>query len=260
METVKWFLKLLSPEKSDKEICPWYRVVGSDAKLGARKIGENGDRLSFIASRVWLRPYNYRLLFNRPLRPMIDPMLLAVPTSHETQRLILRSFRVEDAPALHAALAESIVELRSNLWFLPWVAQEPTLESAQIRCAKAAASFLLRTDLPYLAFEKSSQKLVASIGLHRTDWTLPKTEVGYWVRTKEVDKGYASEGVMALTNWALTGLGAQRVELVTDEKNQGSRAVALRCGFSLEGVLRNVMQSPDGKLRNSCVYAKLPTT
>jgi RimJ/RimL family protein N-acetyltransferase len=186
---------------------------------------------------------------------MSDPMLFPVPSSLETQRLILRSFCIEDAHALHAALSESIKELRSNLWFLPWVAEEPTLQSAEVRCRKAMTNFILRTDLPYLAFEKSSGRLVASIGLHRTDWSLPKTEVGYWVRTSETGKGYASEGVTALTSWAMNQLGAKRVELVTDEQNVGSRAVAERCGFRLEGVLRHVMQSPDGKLRNSCVYA-----
>jgi RimJ/RimL family protein N-acetyltransferase len=57
----------------------------------------------------------------------------------------------------------------------------------------------------------------------------------------------------------LEKLGAKRVELVTDEENVASRGVAARCGFRLEGVLQNVMQSPDGRLRNSCIYAKLPT-
>ena len=47
-------------------------------------------------------------------------------------------------------------------------------------------------------------------------------------------------------------------ELVTDELNVGSRAVALRCGFQLEGVLHNNAQAPDGQLRNTCLYAKLP--
>jgi len=189
---------------------------------------------------------------------MIDPMLFPVPSSLDTQRLLLRSFRADDAQALFAALTESIVELRSHLWFLPWVTEEPTPQSAAIRCRRAEANFLLRADLPYLAFERTSGRLVASIGLHRTDWSLPKTEVGYWVRTSEAGKGFASEGVAALTAWALESLGAKRVELVTDEQNIGSRRVAERCGFQLEGVLRNVMLSPDGKLRNSCVYAKLP--
>src|SRR3954471_15509977 len=126
---------------------------------------------------------------------MNEAALFPVPSSLETRRLFLRSFRADDGPDLFAALTESIVELRSHLWFLPWVAEEPTPQSAEIRCRKAEANFLLRADLPYLAFERTSGRLVASIGLHRTDWSLPKTEVGYWVRTGEVGKGFASEGV-----------------------------------------------------------------
>jgi len=190
---------------------------------------------------------------------MPDPLLFPVPSLLETRRLILRSFRLEDATALHQAIAESIGQLRSNLWFLPWVAEEPTLQSAEVRCRRAEANFLLRTDLPFLAIEKETGRLVASVGLHRTDWDIPKTEVGYWVRTSETGKGYVSEGVVALTSWAFEVLHAKRVELVTDERNVASRAVAERCGFTLEGILHNVMKAPDGGLRNSCVYAKFPS-
>jgi RimJ/RimL family protein N-acetyltransferase len=189
---------------------------------------------------------------------MPDLSQIPIPESFETERLFLRPFSVVDAPQLHEALVESIAELRENLWFLPWVSEEQTLQSAEARCRKAQGNFLLRLDLPYLVFERSSRRLVASAGLHRTDWALPKTEVGYWVRTSEVGKGYASEAVNALTHWAIHVLGAKRVELVTYELNVGSRAVALRCGFGLEGVLRNTAQAPDGQLRNTFLYAKLP--
>ena len=187
-----------------------------------------------------------------------DPRRFPVPESFETPRLLLRTFAVADAPQLHEALVESIAALREHLWFLPWVAEEQTLQSAEARCRQALGNFLLRTDLPYLAFERNSGRLVASAGLHRTDWSLPKTEVGYWVRTSEAGKGYAAEAVKSLTAWALEDLGATRVALVTDEFNHGSRAVAERCGFRLEGTLRHTMRSPDGRLRNECVYAKLP--
>jgi RimJ/RimL family protein N-acetyltransferase len=187
-----------------------------------------------------------------------DPVRFPVPESFETPRLLLRPFGVADAPQLHEALVESIEALREHLWFLPWVAEPPTLASAEARCRRALADFLLRADLPYLAFERRSGRLVGSAGLHRTDWALPKTEVGYWMRTSEVGKGYATEAVRALTAWALEGLGATRVALVTDERNAGSRAVALRCGFRLEGVLRHAARSPDGRLRDTCLYGKLP--
>lgn len=189
---------------------------------------------------------------------MIDPLRFPVPESFMTDRLLLRPFLAADAPELHKALVESIEELRAHLWFLPWVAEPQTLQSAEMRCRKAQGNFLLRLDLPYLVFERSSGRLVASAGLHRTDWALPKTEVGYWVRTGDVGKGYATEAVNVLTTWALQGLKAKRVELITDELNAGSRAVALRCGFQLEGVLRHATQAPNGQLRNSCLYARLP--
>jgi RimJ/RimL family protein N-acetyltransferase len=99
----------------------------------------------------------------------------------------------------------------------------------------------------------------SSIGLHRTDWSVPKTEVGYWIRSSEAGRGYASEGVNALVDWALSELRAIRVELVTLEENLGSRAVAERCGFTLEGVHRNVFRGPDRELRHRYVYAKLPS-
>lgn len=189
---------------------------------------------------------------------MPDPLLIEVPTELRTERLLLRPFRAGDGVALQEALAESIPELRRHLWFLPWVAEDPTPQSAELRCRRAAAAFMSRSDLPYLAFECASGRLVGSVGLHRTDWQLPKTEVGYWVRSSEAGKGYVSEGVNALVAWAFEGLGAVRVELVTDESNTASRRVAERCGFTLEGVLRHTMRAPDGGLRNGCIYARLP--
>ena len=187
---------------------------------------------------------------------MPDPQQLELPTELNTARMLLRPFRQHDAPALHEAIAESIDNLRLHLGHLPWVATTPTLEAAQMRCRQAEASFLLRTDLPFLAFHRDSGKLVASIGLHRTDWSIPRTEVGYWVRSSELGKGYASEGVDALVAWALNDLHMARIELVTDEQNRGSRAVAARCGFVLEGIHRNASLGTDGTLRHHCMYAR----
>ena len=189
---------------------------------------------------------------------MIHPLLLEVPRAVPTARLLLRPHRRGDGAALHEALRESIDELRRFLWFLPWLAEEQTPESAEIRCRRCEANFLARSDLAYLAFERESGRLVGSVGLHRTDWALPSTEVGYWIRTSATGRGYAREGVAALVDWALGPLGARRVQLVTDSENLGSRRVAEQCGFSLEGVLHQVQRDPAGRLRHHCIYARLP--
>ena len=159
---------------------------------------------------------------------MPDPLLLDIPHSLLTPRLHLRTFRAGDGPRLYEAVAESQAELRRCLGHLPWVAEELTQDSAELRCRRCEAYFFSRADLPYLAFETAT------------------------------GQGYASEGVNALVDWAFAGLTAQRVELITDEANTASRRVAERCGFALEGVLRHAQRAPDGSLRNTCVYARLP--
>ena len=50
-------------------------------------------------------------------------------------------------------------------------------------------------------------------------------------------------------------LRARRIECFTDADNLPSRRLAERCGFVLEGIMRNERVEPNGTLRNTCLYA-----
>lgn len=189
---------------------------------------------------------------------MRNPVLVDLPTELHTPRLCLRPPRAGDGPVLLEAITESLPELRRFLASLPWVAAEQTLDGAETFCRTAQANFLARRDLPFLMFERASGRLLGATGLHRTAWEVPKTEVGYWCRTSACGQGFVGEAVQALAAVAFGPLQAVRVEIVTDEANHASRRVAERCGFQLEGVLRHERRAPDGSLRNTCVYARLP--
>lgn len=189
---------------------------------------------------------------------MTVPVSKAIPTQLLTRRLMLRPCRAGDGELLFPALQESVVALREFLGHLSWVAAEPTPQLAESRCLECAAAFDAGTELTYLAFEQDSGRLVGSAGLPRIDWQVPRTEVGYWMRSSACGNGYASECVDALTRWALETMGAQRVELVTDALNLASRRVAERCGFELEAVLRHMARARDGSLRDRCIYARFP--
>ena len=86
---------------------------------------------------------------------MIDPVLLDLPTSIDTERLRLRPPQAGDGPLLFAAITESLPELRRFLASLPWVAVEQTVESSELYCRNAQANFIARKDLPFLLFEKA---------------------------------------------------------------------------------------------------------
>ncbi|MFK7959250.1 MAG: GNAT family N-acetyltransferase [Phycisphaerales bacterium] len=54
---------------------------------------------------------------------------------------------------------------------------------------------------------------------------------------------------------AFETLGAHRVQLLTDERNEASRAAILRLGAAFEGILRRHKVYPNGFIRNSAIYA-----
>ncbi|MEP7330352.1 MAG: GNAT family N-acetyltransferase [Betaproteobacteria bacterium] len=190
---------------------------------------------------------------------MNDPLLIDLPTTIETRRLLMRPPQAGDGVLLHAAVVESLVELRRYLASLPWVAAEQTLGLSEAYCRNAQANFIARKDLPFLLLEKSTGLVVGATGLHRTEWATLRTEVGYWVRTSRARSGLMTEAVSALTDYAFAHLRAARVEIITDEDNVASRKVAERCHFVLEGTLRNERRAPDGTLRNTCIYARIAT-
>jgi RimJ/RimL family protein N-acetyltransferase len=188
---------------------------------------------------------------------MTSPLLIDFPAALDTPRLQLRPPQAGDGHAVYEALSESLPALREFLSSLPWVAAEPSGEASEAWCRQAQANFLARTDLPFLMLERGTGQVVGATGLHRPVWATPRFEVGYWCRSSRAGGGYVSEAVATLVDFAFRGLRAARVELITDEANIGSRRVAERCGFTLEGTRRNEHRAPDGSLRHMCMYARI---
>lgn len=188
--------------------------------------------------------------------PLTNPLLLNLPMSVETQRLLLRVPQPGDGEALYEAVSESLPELREFLVSLPWIAGEQSVENSEVFCRNAHANFLARRDLPFLMFLRSTGQLVGATGLHRPNWDTPKLEVGYWRRSTVNGCGLVTEAVNALVGYAFEHAHAVRVELITDSENTKSRRVAERCGFVLEGNLHHERRAPDGSLRDTCIYAR----
>ena len=65
------------------------------------------------------------------------------------------------------------------------------------------------------------------------------TELGYMVVPGARGRGVATTALGLLTDWAFAALGVLRIELVISLENPASKAVAARCGYQFEGVLRS---------------------
>jgi RimJ/RimL family protein N-acetyltransferase len=174
-----------------------------------------------------------------------------VPTQLETERLILRCPELSDVPFIYQAVKESVKEL--NPW-MPWATEDYTLEACEENLRGAIAKYITKEDFRICFLDKQSGRLLGNSGLHRIDWMIPKFEIGYWCRSSETGKGYVTEVVRGLSKMCFEKLNAARVEIVCDDLNIKSAAVAERCGFTLEGVLKNDERNAKGELRTTRIY------
>ena len=185
----------------------------------------------------------------------MNPVLLDIPESLETERLLIRCPRAGDGAEVNAAIRETLEELRP---WMPWVTPVPSEEQTEERQRRARAEFLQRTDLPLNIYLKNTAAFVGGSGLHRMDWEVPRFEIGYWCRRCYQGEGYITEAVGGITRFAFDALAANRLEIRCDKLNERSRRVAERCGYELEGALRNNSRRVDGALGVTLLFSMIP--
>jgi RimJ/RimL family protein N-acetyltransferase len=187
----------------------------------------------------------------------VDPLLIDIPTALRGDRVLVRLLVDADAQALFEAIDTSRDHLAP---WMPWAAAHTSLNDSLGYIRRSQAQWLLRERLPVGIFEAATEALVGGSGLERLDWRLRAFEIGYWLRASAQGHGYVQETVQLLTTLAFTHLGAKRVQIRMDPRNERSERVAQRLGFELEGTLRNVSLDADGAPADRRIYALSPDT
>jgi RimJ/RimL family protein N-acetyltransferase len=158
------------------------------------------------------------------------------PTTLTTQRLVLRPFRPSDAAAVHAACQDPDIPRWTSVPS-PYTREHAEGFVGQICpdgwCDDTVYNFAVVT--------KDDPRLVGAMGLVRlASLRSPErqAELGYWTVKEERGHGYTAEAARAVVRWAFEELGVERMEWYAEAGNIGSRAVALKAGFRMEGTLR----------------------
>lgn len=188
---------------------------------------------------------------------MAQPLLPEFADQFETERLLIRAPRAGDGAIVNAAVRDSFEKL--HRW-MDWARRVPTVAESETFSREAAARFRTREELPMYLFSKEDGSFVGASGMHSIDWSVPRFEIGYWLRTSCEGQGYMTEAVRGITHFAFTALKAARVEIRCDAANHASAAVARRAGFILEARLRNHRRNMSGELTETLIFAKFDKT
>jgi len=102
------------------------------------------------------------------------------------------------------------------------------------------------TGLNLMMLAREDDQIVGWIYLTDVDRYARSAEIGYGVRPHARGRGFATEALVAVSRWALTTGGLQRVWLRVSTGNLASVRVAQKAGFTLEGTLRRATLEEDG--------------
>ncbi len=181
---------------------------------------------------------------------MFDPSPFDVMPYLETERLVLRKMEMRDAPDMYEYSRD------------PQVAKHVLWEAhTSVSDTKAYIRYMLRKyragePSSWCIVEKSTDKVVGTIGYMWYQKDNSSAEVGYSLARRCWNRGYMTEALRAVLDYTFRELGFNRVEAQHEIDNGASGAVMRKCGMQKEGTLRSRLYNK-GKYVDVDLYAIL---
>lgn len=148
----------------------------------------------------------------------------------ETERLVLRGYRLEDFPRVAATWADpEVVRHISG-------GRPSTEEETWARFLRNIALWPMLGYGYWAAVEKSSGRFVGDVGLADFKREIEPSlkgvpEIGWVLARWSHGRGYATEAARAALQWLERTLGPQRTVCIVDVDNRASVRVAEKCGY-----------------------------
>jgi RimJ/RimL family protein N-acetyltransferase len=183
-------------------------------------------------------------------------MLIEVPDRLETARLLLRAYHPGDGPMYYAVSQNNQEHLKRFEAGNPLLGIH-SVEDAESIVREFSAGWAARNCFFFGVFEKVNAQFAAQIYVGPTSWDLPEFEVGYVADRDHEGRGFVSEAVRAVLDILFGKLNAHRVTIHCSDANLRSSRVAERCGFTLEGHVRENHRDPQGGFEGELIYGLL---
>jgi RimJ/RimL family protein N-acetyltransferase len=111
-------------------------------------------------------------------------------------------------------------------------------------------------ELPFVIVWKDSEQVVGTTRFYDIALEEGRAAIGYtWLSLSAQRTAVNTEAKLLLLTHAFEFWKCIRVELITDVLNQQSRDAILRLGATQEGILRNHMLMPNGRIRDSVCFS-----
>jgi ribosomal-protein-serine acetyltransferase len=157
------------------------------------------------------------------------------PEEHRAGELLLRPWRPGDGEEVNKATVASYEHLRR---FMAWPSPDATVEDSEGYVRQSRARWLLGEQWDVGVWRGG--RLVAGSGFMIRGRPLEHGvgEIGMWVRADEAGRGLGTRVLRAMVDWADADWPFHKLTWHCESGNLASARVAEKCGFQLEGRLR----------------------
>ncbi|MTJ82263.1 MAG: GNAT family N-acetyltransferase [Telmatospirillum sp.] len=165
------------------------------------------------------------------------------------RHVLLRPLAEGDGPALLSAAADG------ELWTSAYtVIPRPDTVEAYVR--RALDEQKGGTAMPFVISLAEDGRVAGSTRFWKMDPRNRTLEIGHsWIAASWQRTFVNTEAKYAMLRFAFESLGCIRVQFQTDMLNSQSRRAILRLGATFEGTLRHERIMPDGRKRDTALYA-----
>ncbi|MCC5832755.1 MAG: GNAT family N-acetyltransferase [Chlamydiales bacterium] len=150
---------------------------------------------------------------------------------------VLRPVEPGDIPQIEEALEASLSDLRR---FMSWAHHPLGREGMLERVLNQHALYFKGKEYELALFDKKTGAFLVYTGFYPTNRINPFCmEIGYWVSSLNKGKGLATLATRIQIALLFEYFKSDRVEITCSTENHASLRVIEKCGFHLEGELRN---------------------
>jgi RimJ/RimL family protein N-acetyltransferase len=165
----------------------------------------------------------------------------------------IRPLEQDDAHSFFSLIERNRTRLED--FFAGTVARTKTPEATSEFLAEAVAKRAAETYFPFIIVHED--RIAGFIDVKNIDWTIPKAELGCFIDLDYEGKGVSYKSLALVIGHLLTTHRFRKLLIRTHPTNLPARALAEKCSFEKEGVIRRDYKTTKGELVDLVYYGML---
>lgn len=114
-----------------------------------------------------------------------------------------------------------------------------------------------KTYFSFILADSKTGRFIGFFDLKNVDWSIPKTEIGCYTDKDFSGKGITAKAMQCFVAYCFKEFGFKKIFLRTHESNKAAQAIAEKCGFEKEGLIRRDYKTTSGELIDLIYYGKI---